>query len=111
MEGNRASYREVGKILGDLGLEPASCMAFVEEDQNPASSDPTRRQKARDYMKVLIDRADALGTDVIAWPMFQPLGIFTGEGRPLRKKNALLIICANPENWQRRQEYRSRLSL
>lgn len=90
MEGDPASYREVGKILGDIGLEPTSCMAFVEEDQNPASPDPTRRQKARDYMKVLIDRADALGTGVIAGPMFQPLGIFTGEGPTAEEKERVV---------------------
>jgi D-psicose/D-tagatose/L-ribulose 3-epimerase len=80
MEGAVAHFRELGKILDDVGLERTSSMAFVSTKANPVSANAKERQAAVDYMKWLIESAAALGAPVICGPMFQTLGVFSGDG-------------------------------
>ncbi|MEI7899666.1 MAG: sugar phosphate isomerase/epimerase family protein [bacterium] len=80
MEGEVAAYRELGKMLGGLGLKRTSSMAFVTPDVNPVSDDPKCRQAAVDNLKWLIECAHALGAPVICGPMYQTIGAFTGNG-------------------------------
>lgn len=80
MEGKVSDYAELGKILGDQGLERTSSMAFVTPEQNPVSDDPKQRQGAVDHLNWLIDCAQAMGSTVICGPMFQTIGQFTGNG-------------------------------
>jgi len=79
-EGDLAHYRQLGKLLDDVGLERTSSMAFVTPETNPISDDPKVRQAAVDMMRWLIDSAQALGAPVICGPMFQTLGVFSGNG-------------------------------
>ncbi len=80
MEGEVAAYRELGKLLDELGLKRTSSMAFVTPEVNPVSDDPKRRQAAVDNLKWLIECAHALGAPVICGPMYQTIGAFTGNG-------------------------------
>ena len=80
MEGEVAAYRELGKLLDDLGLKRTSSMAFVTPEVNPVSDDPKCRQAAVDNLKWLIECAHALGAPVICGPMYQTIGAFTGNG-------------------------------
>lgn len=80
MEGEVAAYRELGKLLDDLGLKRTSSMAFVTPEVNPVSDDPKCRQAAVDNLKWLIECAHALGAPVICGPMYQTIGAFTGDG-------------------------------
>jgi D-psicose/D-tagatose/L-ribulose 3-epimerase len=77
-EGEVAHFRQLGRILDDLGLERSTAMAMVSPDANPVSDDPKIRQAAADQMRWLIECAAALGAPVICGPMFQTLGVFTG---------------------------------
>jgi len=80
MEGQSAAFRDVGRMLDDLGLKRTSSMAFVTPDINPVSDSPARRQAASDSLKWLIECADALGAPVICGPMYQTIGVFSGNG-------------------------------
>ena len=80
MEGQVEAYRDLGRMLDDLGLKRTSSMAFVTPDVNPVSDDPACRQAAKDNLKWLIECAHALGAPVICGPMFQTIGVFTGNG-------------------------------
>lgn len=80
MEGEVAAYRELGKLLDDLGLQRTSAMAFVTPEVNPVSDKPACRQAAADHLKWLIECAHALEAPVICGPMFQTLGVFSGNG-------------------------------
>ncbi len=80
MEGEVSAYRELGRILDDLGLKRTSSMAFVSSEVNPVSDDPAIRQAAKDNLKGLIECAHALGAPVICGPMYQTIGVFTGNG-------------------------------
>jgi D-psicose/D-tagatose/L-ribulose 3-epimerase len=80
MEGQAEAYRDLGRLLDDLGLKRTSSMAFVTPDVNPVSDDPACRKAAVDNLKWLIECAHALGAPVICGPMFQTIGVFTGNG-------------------------------
>ena len=80
MEGEVSAYRELGRILDDLGLKRTSSMAFVSSEVNPVSDDPAIRLAAKDNLKGLIECAHALGAPVICGPMYQTIGVFTGNG-------------------------------
>jgi len=80
MEGTPAAYRELGRLLDDLGLKRTASMAFVTPDVNPVSDDPACRQAAADNLRWLIECARELGAPVICGPMYQTIGVFTGDG-------------------------------
>ena len=78
MEGEVAHFRELGRILDDLGLARTSCMAFVSPAANPVSDDRKVRQAAADHLQWLIECAAALGAPVICGALYQTLGVFSG---------------------------------
>ena len=80
MEGNASAYRELGRLLDELGLKRTASMAFVTPEVNPVSDSPAHRQAAVDTLKWLIECAHALGAPVICGPMYQTIGAFTGNG-------------------------------
>jgi D-psicose/D-tagatose/L-ribulose 3-epimerase len=80
MEGRPTHFHELAGILDDLGLERTGSMAFVTPEQNPVSDRASVRQAALDEMHRILDCAEALGVPVVCGPMFQTLGVFTGNG-------------------------------
>lgn len=80
LEGDSAAYRELGRMLDDLGLKRTASMAFVTPDVNPVSDDPVRRQAAADSLRGMIACARELGAPLLCGPMYQALGVFTGRG-------------------------------
>ena len=80
MEGDTAHYVELGKMLDDIGLLRTSAMAILDQAHNPLSDDKKIRQAAVDNMRIIIDRAAALGATVICGPMYQVIGHFSGTG-------------------------------
>lgn len=80
MEGRAAAYRDVGKMLDDLGLKRTASMAFVTPDINPVSDSPACRQAAADNLEWLIECAHELGAPMICGPMYQTIGVFSGNG-------------------------------
>ncbi len=87
MEGHPSDYRELARMLDDVGLERTASMAFLTPEQNPASVDPRHRQGATDHLMWLLECAAALGAGVVCGPMFQTLGAFTGQGPTEDEKN------------------------
>lgn len=80
MEGKAGDYRELGRLLDEVGLKRTASMAFVSPEVNPVSEDARCREAAADQMRWLIECAHALGAPVICGPMFQTLGVFSGNG-------------------------------
>jgi len=80
MEGSAADYRALAGMLDDIGLKRTASMAFCSEAANPVSDDPASRQGAMDYMKWLLECVHALGAPLVCGPMYQTIGVFTGNG-------------------------------
>ena len=78
-EGDDAHYKQLGKVLSDLGLG-TTAVTVSGEDSSPVSPDPAIRQAAVDNLKQKIDHAQLLSADVLCGPFHQALGVFTGSG-------------------------------
>lgn len=83
-------YRDLGRVLDDIGLERTVVAIIPDEAHSPISPDAAARQGAVDHLKRVVDCSAALGGQVIAGPWFQPLGVFTGD----RPSEAELDRCA-----------------
>lgn len=95
MEGDVAHYRQLGKMLDDLGLERTSSMALCSKSQDPLSNSRKDRQGAVDYMKVVIERTEVLGGTVMCGPMYQVIGQFSGSApTAVEKKRAVDLLRA-----------------
>jgi D-psicose/D-tagatose/L-ribulose 3-epimerase len=77
--GDPDSYRAIGRMLDDIGLERTGITVIPTLDKNPLSDDPAVRRAGLDYMRWAIDCTEALGGTQIAGPLHQTLGHFTGQ--------------------------------
>lgn len=66
--------------LGKLGLEATGIVAMPAKKADPISSDRRLRRNAVEYMRSCIDKAHILSASVIAGPLYQGLGRFSGIG-------------------------------
>lgn len=77
--GDPEHFEKVGKAIKDNGLGCTSVTVIPDEEHNPISADANNRKAAVDYLKWAIDCSQALDSDVLCGPLYQPLGVFTGE--------------------------------
>jgi D-psicose/D-tagatose/L-ribulose 3-epimerase len=93
MEGAPGDYRALAGMLDDIGLKRTASMAFCSEAANPVSDDPASRQGAMDYMKWLIECVHELGAPLVCGPMYQTIGVFTGDGpTEVEKERAVAML-------------------
>ena len=78
-EGEVAHFEKVGKAIKDNGLNCTSVMVIPDEEHNPVSADADHRKGAAEHLKWAIDCSEALGSEVLCGPFYQPLGVFTGQ--------------------------------
>ncbi len=79
-------FANIGKVLKDNGLECTSVTVIPDEDRSPISDNEKSRSNALEYMKWAIDCSAALGSEILAGPYHQPLGIFSGEPPTQKEK-------------------------
>ncbi|MEO1178481.1 MAG: sugar phosphate isomerase/epimerase family protein [Pseudomonadota bacterium] len=77
-EGSVEHHAALGRHLGDMGL--GRTVVAIVSDGDPLSDDPSERQKGVDHLKYVADCSIALGAEVLAGPLTQPLGQFSGSG-------------------------------
>lgn len=77
--GDPEHFEKVGKAIKDNGLGCTSVTVIPDEEHNPLSADAANRKGAVEHLKWAIDCSEALGSDVLCGPFYQPLGVFTGE--------------------------------
>lgn len=70
-----AHYKRVGEAARNCGLEITTSSAFTS-DIDPLADDRTR---AADYLKHVIERVNALGSNLLVGPLYQVLGKFSGS--------------------------------
>lgn len=90
MSGEADHYRWLGGKLDELGLRRTASIAITDPKINPVSEDAAERDAARDYMKWVVDCAQASGCEVVIGPMYQTLGRFTGAG-PTEEENQRVV--------------------
>jgi D-psicose/D-tagatose/L-ribulose 3-epimerase len=78
-EGQPEHFEKVGKAIKDNGLGCTSVGVIPDEEHNPISPDAKHRQGGLQHLKWAIDCSAALNSDVLCGPLYQPLGVFTGE--------------------------------
>ena len=79
-------FANIGKVLKDNGLDCTSVTVIPDEDRSPISNNEKSRANALEYMKWAIDCSAALGSEILAGPYHQPLGIFSGEPPTQKEK-------------------------
>lgn len=77
-EGTTQSHAALGRQLADMGL--ACTTVAIISDGDPLSDNPSARHKGIDHLKYVADCSLALGAEVLAGPLTQPLGQFSGTG-------------------------------
>ncbi len=77
--GDPAHFKKVGKVIKDNGLGCTSVTVIPDEEHNPISADAKHRQGAVDHLKWAIDCSEALGSNLLCGPFYQPLGVFSGQ--------------------------------
>jgi D-psicose/D-tagatose/L-ribulose 3-epimerase len=78
-EGQPEHFEKVGKAIKDNGLTCTSVTVIPDEEHNPVSADAKHREGAAQHLKWAIDCSAALDSEVLCGPIYQPLGVFTGQ--------------------------------
>ena len=78
-EGDPAHFEKIGQAIKNNGLGCTSVTVIPDEEHNPVSADAGNRKAAVEHLKWAIDCSQALNSDVLCGPFYQPLGVFTGE--------------------------------
>ncbi len=77
--GDVAHFEKIGKAIKDNGLGCTSVTVIPDEEHNPISADAKHREAAVQYLKWAIECSEALGSEVLCGPIYQPLGMFSGK--------------------------------
>ncbi len=73
-------FKWLGGVLDDLGLERTTVALIPDEAHSPISADAAARQGGVDHMMKVLDCCEAVGSQGLVGPWFQPLGVFSGDG-------------------------------
>ena len=84
--GDVAHFEKVGQVIRDNGLGCTSVTVIPDEEHNPISADADHRKGGVEHLKWAIDCSEALGSEILCGPFYQPLGVFTGEGPSEQEK-------------------------
>ena len=86
-EGQVDHFEKIGRAIKDNGLGCTTVTVIPDEEHNPVSADAAHRKAAVDYLKWAIDCSEALNSDCLCGPLYQPLGVFTGQGPTEQEKS------------------------
>ena len=79
-------YQNISKVLKDNDLDCTSVTVIPDESRSPISDDEGVRANSLEYLKWAMDCSHALGSEVLAGPYHQPLGVFSGEPPTQKEK-------------------------
>ncbi|MCF7708487.1 MAG: sugar phosphate isomerase/epimerase [Verrucomicrobia bacterium] len=81
-----AHYQRVGRALKDHGLGATVVSIIPNPEQCPISDNPNHRRAGVAYLKEIVDCCAALDAEVLCGPLYQPLGVFSGDGPTEQEK-------------------------
>ncbi len=79
-EGDEEHYARLHSRVAEAGLAAIAIGVVPDAARNPMSPDPATRAAGVDHLRWMADCARALGAEVLAGPIHQPLGQFSGRG-------------------------------
>lgn len=91
-EGTPEHFAKLGARLRDAGLGSTGISVMPGGGKSAVCADPAERVAALDHIKWLIDCTAALGGDLAAGPLHQPLGEFTGQGATSDEKDRVVEV-------------------
>ncbi|MCB1833197.1 MAG: sugar phosphate isomerase/epimerase [Geminicoccaceae bacterium] len=80
-EGDPEHFRKLGKVIADNGLGATTVTVMPDTAHDAVSLDKAARDGARAHLEWAVDCTEALGGELVAGPIHQALGHFTGSGR------------------------------
>jgi D-psicose/D-tagatose/L-ribulose 3-epimerase len=86
-EGTVDHFRELGRVIADHGLGCTTVTVLPDQAHSAISPDAASRAGALAHLKWAIECSAALGSEVLAGPFHQPLGIFSGVGPTADEKD------------------------
>lgn len=78
------SFRLVGKHCADIGLE-VTTVTVLSPEENPISSDPKIREKSKEKLRWVLDRAADLNSQVLCGPFHSAFATFASR-EPLEEE-------------------------
>ena len=79
-------FQNIAKALKNNDLDCTSVTVIPDESRSPISDDEGVRANALEYLKWAMDCSHALGSEVLAGPYYQPLGVFSGDPPTQKEK-------------------------
>ena len=79
IHGTPEDHAKVGEELDRIGLKRTTVTIIPDESRSPISADPANRKAALDHLKWAVDCSEALRSESLCGPFYQPLGVFSGE--------------------------------
>jgi len=76
---NEKEYEKFNKLCKELQLGVATNAALDGNECNSFSDDKNKRDKAIDELKEAVDKTIALGGNILAGPLYQIVGSFSGQ--------------------------------
>lgn len=80
-EGDPEHYRKLGQVMKDQGLRATTVTVMPDTAHDAILPDPAANQGAVDHLNWAIECTHALGGELLAGPIHQALGHFTGNSR------------------------------
>jgi D-psicose/D-tagatose/L-ribulose 3-epimerase len=80
-QGDVTHFAKIGQALRDNGLAATAVTVMPDTAHDITRADPEERQGGADHLRWAIDNCAAMGATVLAGPIHQALGHFTGEPR------------------------------
>jgi D-psicose/D-tagatose/L-ribulose 3-epimerase len=77
--GVAADYKPLRAELDKQGLK-CTTVSILTQETNAASPDPATRQKAREWLKTVVEINHVLGSETVCGPYHSALGVFSGTG-------------------------------
>jgi D-psicose/D-tagatose/L-ribulose 3-epimerase len=78
--GDLKHYRRLGQILREIGLECTAATAMPSAEHSLLSPRKADRQRGLRHIRWATDCTAAMGATLLAGPMHQALGVFSGQG-------------------------------
>ena len=79
-EGAVDHYRRLGREIANHGLDCTAITVLPDEAHSAISPEAASRAGALAHLSWAIECAEALGSELLAGPFHQPLGVFSGVG-------------------------------